>query len=162
MIAANERAEQTRHASRRVIIVGVDGSAEAEAAAQWAVREAELQKDAVLLIHAYDVPILPPRGIADGLAHGRQEGQALLDKVARTLALPPTMHLHQLIETDTPESLLPRLSERAELTVLGHDHPALTIHMPFGHTPSTVASASRHPVVAVPRGWPQRADDRRR
>jgi nucleotide-binding universal stress UspA family protein len=45
--------------------------------------------------------------------------------------------------------------------VLGHDHPALGGHMPFGHTASTVASMSRHPVVAVPRGWTARADDRR-
>ena len=75
--------------------------------------------------------------------------------------MPPTMHLDRLIEIDTPESLLPRLSEQAELTVLGHDHPALGGHMPFGHTTSTVASLSRHPVVAVPRGWTARADDRR-
>jgi nucleotide-binding universal stress UspA family protein len=53
------------------------------------------------------------------------------------------------------------LSEQAELTVLGHDHPALGGHMPFGHTASSVASMSRHPVVAVPRGWVARADDRR-
>jgi len=33
--------------------------------------------------------------------------------------------------------------------------------MPFGHTTRTVASLSRHPVVAVPRGWTARADDRR-
>ncbi len=84
----------------------------------------------------------------------------MLDKAAGTLTVPPTMHLDQLIEIDTPESLLPRLSEEAELTVLGHDHPALGGHMPFG-TASTVASMSRHPVVAVPRGWAARADDRR-
>jgi hypothetical protein len=43
IIAANERAERTRHLTRSVIIVGVDGSAEAEAVAA-AVREAELRK----------------------------------------------------------------------------------------------------------------------
>ena len=43
IIAANERAVRTRHVTRSVIIVGVDGSAEAEAAAAWAVREAELR-----------------------------------------------------------------------------------------------------------------------
>ena len=48
--------------------------------------------------------------------------------------MPPAMHLDQLIEIDTPESLLPRLSERAELTVLGHDHPALGGHMRSAHT----------------------------
>jgi hypothetical protein len=33
--------------------------------------------------------------------------------------------------------------------------------MPLGHAPSTVASMSRHPVVAVPRGWSGRASNRR-
>jgi nucleotide-binding universal stress UspA family protein len=33
--------------------------------------------------------------------------------------------------------------------------------MPFGHTASTVASMSRRPVVAVPRGWTVRHNDRR-
>ena len=51
--------------------------------------------------------MLPPRGMAAAIAQGREERKALLDKVAGTLALPPTMHLHQLIKTDTSESLLP-------------------------------------------------------
>jgi nucleotide-binding universal stress UspA family protein len=146
---------------RRVIIVGIDDSAEAGAAALWAVREAELRNDDVLLVHAYEVPLLPSTGRAAAIEEGLQERQALLEKAAGTLRVPPTMRLDRLIEIDTPESLLPRLSEQAEFTVLGHDHPALGGHMPFGHTASTVASLSRHPVVAVPRGWTARGDDRR-
>jgi nucleotide-binding universal stress UspA family protein len=155
---AGEGADQTR---RRVIIVGVDASAEAEAAAQWAVQEAELHKADVLLVHAYEVPLIPASARAATVARGRQERQALLDKVASSLVLPPTMHLDQLIEIDTPEYLLPRLSEQAELTVLGQDHPALDGHMLLGHTATTVASMSGHPVAAVPRGWTTRPHDRR-
>jgi nucleotide-binding universal stress UspA family protein len=155
---SGERAEQP---GRRLIIVGVDASAEAEAAAQWAVREAELRNDDVLLVHAYEVPLLPKTGMAATIARGRQESEALLDKVAGTLIVPPTMNLDRLIEIDSPESLLPELSQEAELTVLGQDHPALGEHMPLGHTASTVASMSRQPVVAVPRGWISRTDDRR-
>jgi nucleotide-binding universal stress UspA family protein len=135
----------------RLIIVGVDDSAEAEAAAKWAVQEADLRKDDVLLVHACEVPLLPSSGRVAAIAQGRQERQALLDRVASTLAVPPRMHLDRRIEVDSPESLLPRLSEKAELTVLGQDHRALSGHMPLGHTASTVASMSRHPVVAVPR-----------
>ena len=51
-------------ACRRMIIVGVDDSAEAGAAAQWAVREAELRNDDLLLVHAYEVPLLPTTGRA--------------------------------------------------------------------------------------------------
>jgi nucleotide-binding universal stress UspA family protein len=163
---AGEGAEGGEQTRRRVIIVGVDASAEAQAAAQWAVREAELRKDDVLLVHAYEAPLVPASARAATVALGRQERQALLDKVAGSLVVPPTMHLNQLIEIDTPEYLLPRyllprLSEQAELTVLGQDHPALGGHMPLGHTASTVASMSRHPVVAVPRGWTTRPSDQR-
>jgi nucleotide-binding universal stress UspA family protein len=135
--------------------------AEAEAAAQWAVREAELRKDDVLLVNAYQVPLLPRQDKPAAIARGRQERQALLDKVAETLMMPPTMRMERLVEIDSPASALPRLSEQAELTVLGQDHPALSGHMPFGHVASTVASMSRHPVVAVPRGWSAQVGDRR-
>jgi nucleotide-binding universal stress UspA family protein len=158
---AGERGESADPTRRPVIIVGVDASAEAEAASQWAVRDAELRKDDVLLVHAYEVPLVPASARAATVAHGRQERQALLDKVAGSLVLPPTMHLDQLIEIDTPEYLLSRLSEQAELTVLGQDHAALSSHMPLGHTATTVASMSRHPVVAVPRGWTTRPHDQR-
>jgi hypothetical protein len=70
------------------------------------------------------------------------------------------MHLHQLIKTDIPELLLPRLSEKADLMVLGHDHPALGGHWRAGirRAPSPACPSSAE---AVPRGWRQRADDRR-
>jgi len=148
-------------APRRVILVGVDDSAEAEAAARWALQEAKLRKVDLLLVHAYEVPMLPPRGKATAQRRGREGRQALLDKITGTLALPPQMHLDQLVAVDTAESLLARHSERAELTVLGHDHPALAGHMPFGRTASAVASMSRRPVVAVPRGWIPWASDLR-
>jgi nucleotide-binding universal stress UspA family protein len=156
-----EGSESTQETHRRMIIVGVDDSAEAEAAAKWAVREAELRNVDLLLVHAYEVP-LSSGGRSAAIARGRQQREALLDKVAGTLILPPTMHLDRLVEMDTPGYLLPRLSEQAELTVLGQDHPALTGHMPLGHTTNTVASMSRRPLVAVPRGWSAPADDRRR
>ena len=104
---------------------------------------------------------MQPRGRVAGLKRGREQRRALLDNIAASLIVPPRMHLDQLVEVDTPESLLPRLSEKAELTVLGHDHPGLVGHMPFGHTASTVASMSRRPVVAVPRGWTVGRNDRR-
>ncbi len=40
------------------------------AAAHWAVREADLRKVDVLLVHAYEVPLLPARGRAAAIAKG--------------------------------------------------------------------------------------------
>jgi nucleotide-binding universal stress UspA family protein len=67
-----DRGENSEQSHHRLIIVGVDGSAEAEAAARWAVREAELREDDVLLVHAYEVPLLPSSGMAAAIAQGRQ------------------------------------------------------------------------------------------
>ncbi len=92
------------------------------------------------------MPILPPRGMPAAIAQGREERKALLNKVAGTLALPPTMHLHQLIKTDTPESLLPRLSEKADLMVLGHDHPAFGGHVPYRDLSAGLSSAQHAPL----------------
>jgi len=160
-MVTGEHTENAGQTHRRVIIVGVDDSAEAEAAAKWAVREAELRTDDLLLVHAYEAPLLPHQTETVAIAQGRRQRLALLERVAGTLTVPATIHLGQLVEVDSPEALLPRLSEQADLTVLGQDHRSGVGHMPLGHTASTVASMSRHPVVAVPRGWTPQAADRR-
>ena len=58
-MVTGEHIENAGQTHRRVIIVGVDDSAEAEAAAKWAVQEAELRTDDLLLVHAYEAPLLP-------------------------------------------------------------------------------------------------------
>ena len=70
-----ERGESAEQPHASLIIVGVDDSAEAEAAAKWAVREAELRMDDVLLVHAYEVPLLPPRGKAAAVAQGAESAK---------------------------------------------------------------------------------------
>jgi universal stress protein family protein len=49
-MVTGEDSVSIQQAHRRMIIVGVDDSAEAEAAAKWAVREAELRKDDLMLL----------------------------------------------------------------------------------------------------------------
>ena len=66
----------------------------------------------MLLIHAYEVPLLPAGGRAAAIEQGRQERQALLDKAAGTLTVPPTMHLDQLIEIDTRSPCCPGCPSR--------------------------------------------------
>jgi nucleotide-binding universal stress UspA family protein len=107
------------------------------------------------------VPLEPEHNVEVAAARGRQERQALLERVAATLVVSPTTHLGQHIGIDSPESLLLRLSEQADLTVLGQDHHSLVGRASLGHTASTVASRSRRPVVAVPRDWTERVDYRR-
>jgi len=134
---------QNAEQARRVIIVGVDNSAEAEATGR-AVRgaRAALCKDDLRHVHAYQVlSVAQQGGWHLGTAADNAPRPADQDRQSRVTAVP--------------------VSEQADLMVLGHDHPALGGHMPLGHTTSTIASTSRHPVVAVPRGWTQPADDRR-
>ena len=146
IIAANESAERTRHLTRSVIIVRVDGSAEAEAVAA-AVREAELWQNMTAGRHACcEVPILPPRSMAAAIAQGREESKALLDKVAGTLALPATTHLHQLIKR-TPPSHCPgcRRKRTSRCSVM-------IIRRLAGHMPYRDLSAGRSTVQHAPLG----------
>jgi nucleotide-binding universal stress UspA family protein len=72
-------------ASRRVIIVGVDDSAEAEAAARWAVREAELRKADVLVVG------VPYRG-REWTRWIRSVARAVLEQSACPVAVIPQQH----------------------------------------------------------------------
>jgi hypothetical protein len=124
-MVTGQREERARPARRRLIIVG--RMAQPRRKRPRVCRgEAKLRKDDVLLVQAYELPLVPKSLIAATVVSGRQERQTFLDKTAGALAVPPTMRIDQLIEIDSVESLLPRLSERAELTVLGkiHQHSA--------------------------------------
>ena len=124
-MVTGQREERARTARRRLIIVG--RMAQPRRKRPRVCRgEAKLRKDDVLLVQAYELPLVPKSLIAATVVSGRQERQTFLDKTAGALAVPPTMRIDQLIEIDSVESLLPRLSERAELTVLGkiHQHSA--------------------------------------
>ena len=79
-MVTGEHIENAGQTHRRVIIVGVDDSAEAEAAAKWAVREAELRTDDLLLVHAYEAPLLPHQTKTVAIAQGQRQGEALLEK----------------------------------------------------------------------------------
>jgi hypothetical protein len=89
---------------------------------------------------------------------GQQKGQTLLEN-GRHLGNTAEHALNQVIETDSPESLLSQLSEKAELTVLGQDRWASQRAHAWGPTASMVAGVSPRPMVAVPaagrhQSWP--------
>jgi hypothetical protein len=80
-----DREESARNARLELIIVGVNRSAAAEAAAQWAVREAELRNDDVLLVRT--PPWVRVRAKAESF-HVRDVDDPLLDgEIDRTRAL---------------------------------------------------------------------------
>jgi hypothetical protein len=102
-MATGECGAGAEPARPRVIIVGVGDSAEVEAAHRT-VRDAEQRKDAVLLVHVCEMPILPPWGAVAGPPHGIRRAKRYSTLRAGGLVFQPTMHLVLLVKIDTPWS----------------------------------------------------------
>jgi hypothetical protein len=105
----------------------------------------------VLLVHACQVPILPAVGRCRWSSSLGQGGPSITRQCGQT-----AWHSRQqCITFCSSRSTRPGPAavplRKAELTVLGHDHPALGGRMPFGHMTSTIASMSPSSVVAVSR-----------
>lgn len=138
------------------IVVGVDGSPDAERAVRYAVRLAEREGCGVLLVNAVHeiVPISPmwPLLTSDSLMDvGRgilADMQVLVEKISGA-----TVPVELLAALGPAVDVLTEAGESARLIVLGH-RGAGTIERIFtGATTLGVAARAVCPVVSVPREW---------
>jgi nucleotide-binding universal stress UspA family protein len=120
----------------RSVVVGVDDSAQAVAAARWAARAAEA------------------RGLDLVLLHGRSGGEPgpadeTMYEVAARLRLPPRMRIALVVDDEELDRLLTRVSRTAALVVIGQDrlHPS---GLEIGKAAARSARHSCCPVVIVP------------
>ena len=110
------------------IVVGVDGSAAAETAVRWAVREARLRHAAVRLVCAFHTdtrlraPYAPWAWACED--ETRAAAQASLDRAARLVraALPPGWLVAELVDEPPARALIERAAG-AEMLVLGTSRP---------------------------------------
>ncbi|MFE7172398.1 universal stress protein [Streptomyces sp. NPDC057616] len=105
----------------RTITVGLDGSPESRAAAQWAAREAGLRGLPVKLVHAWE-PI--PEHLADATHRGTETLQHWTERIPREAA-EDLRRRHPGVEVTTEQlsgpaaEALTRVAKDAELLVLG-------------------------------------------
>ncbi|APU43450.1 MULTISPECIES: universal stress protein [unclassified Streptomyces] len=131
------------------ITVGVDGSAESLAAAEWAAREAELRGVPLRIVHAWlwqplDVPVVQDRETQATSA--RAVLRAAETHVAdRHPALTVTAEVVQ----DTAVTVLLREAEAAEMLVLGSRGHGAFVGFLLGSYGQQVIAAAKRPVVSV-------------
>jgi len=140
-----------------VIVVGVDGSTDAERAAGWAVDEAKVHGDTVLLVHVWQYPAIAVAKYAgDPLPiFGHEELQKLGAEVladARDHARnrEPSVGVETRLIEGHPAAALVDASGQARLLVIGSRGLGGFKGMLMGSVSSSCARHARCPVVIVP------------
>lgn len=144
----------------RTITVGLDGSPESRAAAQWAAREATLRGLPVKLVHVWE-PI--PEHLADATHRGAETLQHSSGRIPRQTAEGLRLR-HPGVEVTTeqltglPAKALVRAAHDAELLVLGSRGLGKIGGFLVGSVGLAVLARTERPVVQV-RAGEQAADE---
>jgi nucleotide-binding universal stress UspA family protein len=140
------------------IVVGLDGSAQSLAAAEWACREARPRGHPVELLQAW-----PRRGLGHPFATSAAEVDMRTRKALREAGI-ETAARHEGIEISTlrvpghPAEVLTAAGRRAEMLVLGSRGLGTVAGFLLGSTSQTVLAHAACPVVLV-RHAPQTPGD---
>ncbi|MFJ9870182.1 universal stress protein [Streptomyces sp. NPDC101165] len=144
----------------RTITVGLDGSAESRAAAEWAAREADSRGLPVRLVHVWE-PV--PEPMAQAPLLGAETHQHWTERVPRESAEDLRLR-HPGIEVTTeqltgrPAEALVRAAQDAELLVLGSRGLSGIGGFLVGSVGLAVVASTERPVVLV-RAGQQAADE---
>jgi len=139
--------------ARGMVAVGVDGSPEAVDAARYAVEAARARHLDVLVVCAYQMPMITDDLTSEPIAASRTAADQVVSDVVSQLTVPTTMKVSTLVQLTSPVTLLHRLAETAALVVIGSHHFDLTDQLLIGPVASAVAAHADCPVVVIPRAW---------
>jgi nucleotide-binding universal stress UspA family protein len=144
------------------IVVGVDGSANARFALEWAIREAAVKKEPVTVLTVNEVaasfwtgqPITVPADEAL-LESAREAAAELTDKAVAELGESRPASIAIKAVNGFAANVLIGASRDADLLVVGarggaHGHGGMGAHSPIGSISSKVLHSAECPVVVVP------------
>jgi len=130
------------------IVVGVDGHPHGMYAAAWAARQAELERRALVVVHAIDAGPYLRSGDQDRI--DRIAGQRHADHAMhRALEVAPGIRVQTLVRQAEPAELLVELSEAAHLVVVGSRGLGRVASFVRGSVSVAVGASARCPVVVV-------------
>jgi nucleotide-binding universal stress UspA family protein len=144
------------------IVVGVDGSANARYALEWAVREAAIKEAPLTVLTVNEVaasfwtgnPVTVPADVVL-LETARKEATELTDKVLAELGEPRPASVTITAVNGFAADELIRASEDADVLVVGarggaHGHGGMAGHSLIGSISNKVLHHAQCPVVVVP------------
>ena len=138
------------------IVVGIDGSPDADRALDWGSTQAALERRPLTLLHAVQASGFPASGtfVAAGMDYGhllgvlREAGQGLLaDARARALAQEPGLEVLEVLSSSDARNELLSLSHRASLVVVGSRGRGPVSSLLLGSVSVSVSKHASCPVV---------------
>lgn len=139
------------------IVVGVDGSRQAEAAIDWAVEESRVHGDDVILVHAWQTPGVALTGYAGATlpVFGSDDIRKLAEEVLATCTAglrrrAPDVRLASRLVEGHPAAALVEASKGARLLVVGTRGLGGFKGMLMGSVSTACAHHAPCPVVVVP------------
>lgn len=135
----------------KVIVVGVDGSAAAQQAFDWAVSEAELRNASVRAVGVVDIRMVPSAPLV-GPVKGDLVGAATAavdNAVAKAEQAHAGVPIMREITTGHPARALIDLSQDADLLVVGRRGHSTLAGLLMGSVATQVSAHADCPVVVV-------------
>lgn len=141
---------ETREHPTNLIVVGLDGSAAARAAAGWAAREAARRHARLHLVSAF--PTGHVSGVADvipGITEGDQLGELQRAVQAESVVEHPGLRVTGVVVREDPATLLLREAEHALMLVVATRSAGRLNHVVLGSVAFGVTARAHVPVVVV-------------
>ena len=142
--------------NRHGIVVGIDGSAAANAAVCWAARDAAMRRVPLTVVHMVNsaVPMYPAIPLSAGVAVWQQEqGQQALEQAVKIAedAVPTdrSIDIKSELRCATPVPTLVEMSTGAELLVVGSNGRGALTRFLLGSVSSSVVRSARCPVAVI-------------
>jgi nucleotide-binding universal stress UspA family protein len=139
--------------TRRDVVVGIDQSPEALAAAQYALWQAEKRGLDLVVLHTYSIPAMEAPLSDAYFTCLREAAQSVVDKVVVELDPPDSVRVKTLLQQTAPALLLQRAAETAQLVVIGQHHSGWFERLIAGSVVNPLCKNAACPVIIVPRRW---------
>jgi nucleotide-binding universal stress UspA family protein len=145
----------------RPVLVGLDGSANAELAMWWAADIAVAAKRPLRLLTSYSLPVMVGLGAAAGYMGpmltseeihqiDAAHRQAIEQAKTKVLAAHPDLVIETYLDQGSPATALLKASEDASMIVLGTRGIGATHALVLGSVSYAVAHRAKCPVVLIP------------
>jgi len=143
-------------AKHRGIVVAVDGSPASNAAVSWAAREAAMRNIPLTVIHAVVTPTatFPPVPYPESLLvrledEGRKDVMHAVKIADEAMPTDRKVTIEREIVYSTPASALVKMSDEAEMIVVGSSGRGLLARGVLGSVSSTVVRHANCPVAVI-------------
>ena len=139
---------------RKLIVVGVDGSAGSRKALVWAAAEAASHGSDLLVINAWEHTLLPPAGSVSVSEHyvpdpSQRTSDDLVQVIKEELGDEPPVPVQPLVKQGRPAKVLIDESTEADLLVVGTRGHGGFAGLVLGSVSQHVAAYAKCPVAVI-------------